>query len=64
MGEFTRKEIILIINGGDKIRLAGVDMSNENLARLDFEGANLRGAIFQETNLQEGILRGTNMTGV
>ena len=63
MAELTRKEVIKIINGSDRPRLAGVDLSGENLIRLDFEGTNFRGAHLQNTKLNEAILRNTNMTG-
>ena len=64
MAELTRKEIIMALNGSNRPRLAGLDLSNENCARLDFENANMRGANIRATILREAILRSANMTGV
>lgn len=64
MAELTRKDVIMLINGSGKPRLAGVDLSSENLIRLDFEDANLRGANLQAAKMNEAIMRNTNMTGV
>lgn len=64
MAEITRKELIMILNGTERPRLAGVDLSMENCRRLDFENSNMRGAVLQAANFDEAIVRNCNMTGI
>ena len=61
MADFTREEVIQVIEGGRKC--AGADLQGIDLSGLDLSSANLSGASLHWADLRGANLRWADLTG-